>query len=87
MATGERPEFPWSILVEAGEQHLLERSEDCQRATQITVTGTGIGDPAARDGERYGPGPGISRSGMALPPARQPGGPAHDHGAGAIADG
>ena len=86
MATAERPEFPWSIL-EFGGQYLPERSEDWQRATQITVTGGGIGDPAARDGERYVPGPGISRSGMALPPARQPGGPAHDHGSGAIADG
>ena len=51
MATGERPEFPWSIrgpdlevgmLVECGGQYLLDGSEDCQRATQITVTGGGI---------------------------------------------
>jgi hypothetical protein len=42
MATAERPEFPWSILVELGEHYLLDRSEDCQRATQITVTGGGI---------------------------------------------
>ena len=42
MATAERPEFPWSIVVEIGGQYLLDRSEDCQRATQITVTGGGI---------------------------------------------
>ena len=42
MATAERPEFPWSIRGEIGGQYLLDRSEDCQRATQITVTGGGI---------------------------------------------
>jgi hypothetical protein len=40
MAAAERPEFPWSIL-EFGGQYLLERSKDCQRATQITATGGG----------------------------------------------